>query len=88
MCRDLNWKSCGELLPFFGRAELIVKETNLFEFIKEMPFTIKSMNNMHHQPYQLRDITEFLKRTYDGALGQADLSFTKVDWILRSSNQW
>lgn len=72
----------------FGNTELVILETNLFEFIQGMPLAIDCINYMHQNGYQIYDITEFLRRPYDGALGQVDFAFAKNQGILRSSNQW
>jgi hypothetical protein len=37
---------------------------------------------------EIYDITQFLRRPYDGALGQVDIAFVKAHGFFRSNNQW
>ena len=76
----------GETL--FGRTELMILETNLYQFLPTMPLTIDCMNFMAERGYELYDITESLRRPLDGALGQIDLAFARAGGILRRSSSW
>jgi FkbM family methyltransferase len=72
----------------FGITELFVIETALFPFMVGQPTTREIVSFMADRGYELYDVTEFLRRPYDGALGQVDLAFAKRDGFLRSTNRW
>jgi len=72
----------------FGRTEVFILETSLFHFYETMPTTREVIQFMADRGYELYDITEFLRRPYDGALGQVDLAFAKATGFLRSSSRW
>lgn len=72
----------------FGKTELFVMETSLFEFCASMPLTSDCVLFMKERGYELYDITSYLRRPFDGALGQVDLVFAKKDGVLRVSNNW
>lgn len=72
----------------FGQTELFVMETNLFEFSPSMPLTSECIQFMKDRGYELYDITGYLRRPFDGALGQVDLAFAKIGGVLRTSNKW
>jgi FkbM family methyltransferase len=72
----------------FGSTELFIIETSLFSFMSGQPITREVISFMADRNYEIYDITEFVRRPYDGALGQVDIAFVKGDGILRSSNRW
>ena len=72
----------------FGRTELFILETSLYDFMPNMPTTIDCFQFMHEKGYAIYDITEYLRRPFDGALGQIDIAFAKVSGHLRESNRW
>ncbi|MBV8729548.1 MAG: FkbM family methyltransferase [Acidobacteriia bacterium] len=76
----------GQIL--FGTTEMFILETSLFEFEPRMPITREVIAFMSGRGYELYDITEYLRRPYDGALGQVDLAFVKSHGIFRSSSAW
>lgn len=43
---------------------------------------------MGERGYEIYDIAGYLRRPFDGALGQVDLAFAKREGILRRSNKW
>jgi hypothetical protein len=43
---------------------------------------------MGEKGYEIYDITEYLRRPYDGALGQIDIAFAKADGTLRNISRW
>jgi FkbM family methyltransferase len=72
----------------FGRTELFILETSLFPFLPNQPLTREVIAFMAERDYELYDITEYLRRPYDGALGQVDLAFVKRHGFFRASNRW
>jgi FkbM family methyltransferase len=72
----------------FGETEVFILETSLFEFMPRMPTTREVMTFMSDRGYELYDITEFLRRPYDGALGQVDLAFVKSRGMFRTKSTW
>lgn len=72
----------------FGQTELFILETSLFEFMPKQPLTLDCFQFMHQKGYAFYDVTERLRRPFDGALGQIDIAFAKADGFLRNSNQW
>jgi hypothetical protein len=72
----------------FGITELFVIETALFPFMVGQPTTREIVSFMADRGCELYDVTEFLRRPYDGALRQVDLAFAKRNGFLRSTNRW
>ena len=72
----------------FGKTELFIMETSLYPYMEKMPITADCFSFMHERGYDFYDLTEFLRRPLDGALGQVDLAFTKRGGHLRQSNKW
>jgi FkbM family methyltransferase len=72
----------------FGTTEVFVIETSLFSFMAGQPVTHEVISFMANRSYEVYDITEFVRRPYDGALGQVDIAFVKHDGLLRLSNRW
>lgn len=72
----------------FGRTEVFVLETSLFRFMPRQPMTREVISFMFDRGYELYDITEYLRRPYDGALGQVDLAFVKADGRFRAETKW
>lgn len=74
----------------FGFTEVYILEVSLFPFedSKIMPDLSDVINFMLKRNYVLYDFAGFLRRPYDGALGQCDICFVKKDGFLRNSNAW
>jgi FkbM family methyltransferase len=72
----------------FGMTELFVIETSLFSFMERQPMTRDVISFMADRRYEIYDITEFVRRPYDGALGQLDIAFVKRDGFLRPNDRW
>ena len=72
----------------FGRTELFILETSLFPFMPGMPTFPDCVQFMHERGYDLYDVAGYLRRPYDGALGQVDLAFARSGGKLRRSSQW
>lgn len=72
----------------FGRAEVFILETSLFRFMPRQPITREVISFMFDRGYELYDITQCLRRPYDGALGQLDLAFVKADGKFRTETKW
>lgn len=72
----------------FRRTEVFILETSLYRFHQDMPVTVECIQFMAEKGYDLYDVTESLRRPFDGALGQVDLAFARASGILRASNRW
>jgi len=72
----------------FGKTEVFVLEASLFEFMKGTPVLSDVIIFMKERGYEVYDFAGFLRRPYDGALGQVDVCFAKRDGFLRGSNAW
>ena len=72
----------------FGRTEVFVLETSLFRFMPRQPITREVTSFMFDRGYELYDITDYLRRPYDGALAQVDLAFVKADGRFRAETKW
>lgn len=72
----------------FGRTELFIVETSLFGFLPDQPVTREVISFMFDRGYELYDITGYLRRPLDGALGQADLAFVKAEGRFRAHSKW
>ncbi|MDZ4712588.1 MAG: FkbM family methyltransferase [bacterium] len=72
----------------FGKTEVFILETSLFEYTKGTPLFSEVVIFMAERDYEIYDFPGFLRRPYDGALGQLDVCFTKKFGILRDSNVW
>jgi len=76
----------GSLL--FGKTEIFILETSLYEFLPNQPTTLDCCRFMSEKGYSLYDVTGFLRRPYDGGLGQIDLAFAKTEGSMRKSTEW
>src|SRR5262249_21885347 len=54
----------------FGTTEVFVVETSLFSWEEGWPITSEVISFMAHRNYEIYDITEFIRRPLDGALGR------------------
>jgi FkbM family methyltransferase len=72
----------------FGRTEVFIVETSLFEFMPQMPIAREVFCFMSDRGYEIYDITGYLRRPYDESLGQVDFAFVKAKGVFRSSNEW
>ncbi len=72
----------------FGVTEVFIIETSLFSFMPGQPITRNVIEYMYEKNYEAYDFTEFLRRPYDGALGQVDIAFVKRGGFLRQSSEW
>jgi FkbM family methyltransferase len=71
----------------FGKTEVFILETSLFQFMEKMPITRQIIDFMAERGYELYDITEYSRRPHDGALGQVDLAFVKAKGMFREVEQ-
>ena len=69
-----------------GKTELFILESSLFKFSQPVPLMSDLIAFMIPQGYEIYDFAGYLRRPFDGALGQVDICFAKRDGILRSSN--
>ena len=72
----------------FGRAEMVLLEVSLFEFMAGQPTARDVIVFMGDRGYEIYDFPGFLRRPFDGALGQMDIAFVKKNGFFRSSNEW
>lgn len=74
----------------FGQTEVYILETSLFPFngMTGMPVLSDVIFYMLERDYVVYDFPGFLRRPFDGALGQCDICFVKKHGFLRSSNSW
>jgi FkbM family methyltransferase len=72
----------------FGNTELFIIEVSLFAFSYNGPIFSEVIQFMKERGYEIYDIPGYLRRPFDGALGQVDLAFAKREGILRQSNEW
>jgi FkbM family methyltransferase len=74
----------------FGNTELFIMEVSLFSFddMPGMPIFREVIEFMGERGYEIYDIPGYLRRPFDGALGQVDLAFARREGILRQSNKW
>lgn len=83
---EIEALSGGEAL--FGVTEVFIVETSLFRFLENMPLTREVIQFMAARQYEVYDVTSYLRRSRDGALGQIDLAFVKADGVFRQSQEW
>lgn len=76
----------AELL--FGKTEAFILEISLFEFVKGTPVFSEVISFMAQRGYEVYDFAGFLRRPFDGALGQIDVCFAMKDGYLRARNDW
>ena len=76
----------GQLL--FGSTEVFILESSLFRFIKGWPLLHEVIAFMADRGYFVYDFPGFLRRPYDGALGQTDICFVKHNGLLRAKDNW
>lgn len=72
----------------FGRTELFVMETSLFEFLPKQPLVRQVVNYMAERGYEVYDFPGNLRRPRDGALGQVDVAFVRANGPFRTSTEW
>jgi FkbM family methyltransferase len=72
----------------FGKTKVFILETSLFQFLPRMPISREVISFMSDRGYELYDITEYLRRPYDGALGRVDLAFVKSRGMFRRESKW
>jgi FkbM family methyltransferase len=70
----------------FGRTEVFIVETSLFEFMPQQPIAREVISFMSDRGYEIYDITEYLRRPHDGALGQVDFAFVKAKGMFRRTS--
>lgn len=73
---------------FFGKTELFILEVSFFPFSKQQPTIAEVVEFMAGRGYEPYEFCGFLRRPYDGALGQADVAFARQAGTLRASMRW
>jgi FkbM family methyltransferase len=81
-------KALAGAASIFGRAEMLILEAALFEFMPGQPTAREVIAFMGDRNYEIYDVPGFLRRPFDGALGQMDIAFVRKNGCLRSSNKW
>jgi FkbM family methyltransferase len=72
----------------FGRTEVYILEVSLFHFDPKIPVFFEIIKFMEDRQYSVYDFPGFLRRPYDGALGQCDICFVKNKGMFRNSDAW
>ena len=74
----------------FGHTEVYILEVSLFSFddVPGIPIFSDVINFMLERGYVVYDFPGFLRRSFDGALGQCDVCFVMNNSFLRQSNRW
>jgi len=74
----------------FGKTEAFILEISFFPFddVPKVPIFHQVIDFMRERDYVLYDFGGFMRRPYDGAIGQCDGCFVKEDGFLRNSNRW
>lgn len=74
----------------FGTTEVYILEVSLYSFERHeaQPLLCDVINFMDQREYVVYDFAGFLRRPYDGALGQCDIAFVKREGMFRHSNKW
>jgi FkbM family methyltransferase len=78
-------KGAGKL---FGKTELFILEVSFYEFAPNLPSFLDIVTWMSQKGYDVYDFPGFIRRSLDGALGQADVAFARRDGLLRKSREW
>ena len=72
----------------FGQTNVYILEVSLFCLIDDTPNFHDVINFMNKRGYVVYDFPGFLRRPYDGALGQCDICFVQETSQLKSSHAW
>jgi FkbM family methyltransferase len=74
----------------FGTTEAYILEASLIAFsdVPGIPLFAEVIEFMRERKYVVYDFAGFLRRPFDGALGQCDLCFVKENSFLRKSSAW
>ena len=72
----------------FGYTEVFILEVSLFSSSIVQPILSDVLNFMLERDYVAYDFPGFLRRPFDGALGQCDICFVKKGGFLRTSDNW
>lgn len=74
----------------FGFTEVYIIEVSLFPYNESphLPVLSDVINFMLEREYVVYDFPGFLRRPYDGALGQCDICFVKKNGFLKKYNGW
>ncbi|HNO94461.1 MAG TPA: hypothetical protein PKJ84_09830, partial [Anaerolineales bacterium] len=69
-------------------TEIFILEASLYPFMEGVPMAHELITFMADHQYYLYDVAGWMRRPYDGALGQLDLVFARESGFLRQSNAW
>lgn len=81
-------KALAGATSVFGKAEMFILEVSLFEFMSGQPTVREVITFMGDRGYEVYDVPGFLRRPFDGALGQMDIAFARKSGFFRSTNNW
>jgi hypothetical protein len=87
MFKDSNWSARRRGVALRTHGGFIL-ETSLFSFLSRMLIRRDCIVFMADREYELYDITEFLRRPAEGALGQIDIAFVKGRGCFRLHARW
>ena len=77
----------GEKL--FGPVEAFILEISFYRFLSEkQPIFHEVVAFMAERGYFAYDLPGYLRRPFDGAIGQIDICFAKRAGMLRANNRW
>ena len=72
----------------FGQTECFILEVSLHEYVRGMPSPYQVIEFMHQRGYEVYDICDYSHRPLDGALGQMDIGFGRVQGKLFADRRW
>lgn len=75
-------------LKLLENAEILILEVSLLRFKQGMPIFHEVIDFMANKNYLVYDFPGFLRRPYDGSLGQIDICFAKENGCLRKHHYW
>ncbi len=70
------------------KMEVVILEVSLFPFEKNWPVFHEVVAFMRESGFAVYDFAGFMRRPLDGALGQVDVCFARVDGMLRQHTRW
>ena len=73
---------------FLGSTELFIVEVSFFRWSSRWPSIVDVVRYFAERGYVPYDLSWFLRRPLDGALGLADMAFALEDGFLRSRREW
>jgi FkbM family methyltransferase len=72
----------------FGVTDVFILETSIYPFSQDLPIVHEVIDFMAKREYVLFDISGFIRRELDNALGQLDLCFVKKGGPFHNDFRW